>query len=58
MSVTFRFEEGGLWSDLVPSSRVLHFFMDENGTIVLADERSRLGIGDFCIRMVCTRHSL
>ena len=27
--------------------------MDENGTIVLGDERSRVGIGDFCVRMVC-----
>jgi hypothetical protein len=38
---------------LVPSSRVLHTFMDKNNTVVLGDQRTRLGVTDFCVRMVC-----
>jgi hypothetical protein len=50
---SLRFEEGGLWSDLVPSSRVTHTFHNNANEVVLADQRARLGVSDFCIRMVC-----
>jgi hypothetical protein len=49
---SLRFDEGGLWCNLVPSSRVTHMFHSAND-VVLADQRARLGISDFCIRMVC-----
>jgi hypothetical protein len=50
---SLRFDEGGLWSNLVPSSRVTHTFHNSANDVVLADQRARLGVSDFCIRMVC-----
>ncbi len=50
----FVFEEGGLWSNITPSSGTVHSFHNTNdGEVVLADERNRLGVGDFSVRMVC-----
>ena len=50
---SLRFEEGGLWSDLVPSTRIVHSFLNGDNAVVLADERAHHGITDFCARMVC-----
>ncbi len=50
----FVFEEGGLWSNITPSGSTVHSFHNTNDDEdVLADERSRLGVGDFSVRMVC-----
>ncbi len=50
---SLRFEEGGLWSDLVPSNWIVHSFLNGDNAVVLADERAHHGITDFCARMVC-----
>jgi len=50
----FVFEEGGLWSNITPSGSTVHSFHNTNDfEVVLADERNRLGVGDFSVRMVC-----
>jgi len=49
----FTFEAGGLWSEIVPSQKIVHSFHGADGCVVLADERNRLGVGDFSVRMVC-----
>jgi len=49
----FKFEEGGLWSNIVPSSDIIHSFHLKDGRVVLAEEREKLRIGDFCARIVC-----
>jgi len=49
----FSFDAGGLWSEIVPSQNVVHTFHGGDGCVVLADERLRLGVGDFSIRLVC-----
>jgi hypothetical protein len=49
----FTFDLGGLWSELVPSVRIVHSFHRPDGTVVLADDRRAAGISDFCARMVC-----
>jgi hypothetical protein len=50
----FMFEEGGLWSNVTPSGSTVHSFHNTNdGEVVLADERNRLGVDDFPVRMVC-----
>jgi hypothetical protein len=35
----FSFELGGLWSELVPSVRIVHSFHRPDGSVVLADDR-------------------
>jgi hypothetical protein len=47
------FKEAGLWSSIVPSNAIPHSFHDMHGNVVLAEERTRAGIGDFSGRMVC-----
>jgi hypothetical protein len=49
----FTFEQGGLWSELVPSVRIVHSFHKPDSSVVLADERRAAGVGDFSARMVC-----
>jgi len=50
----FSFEEGGLVSDFVPSANIVHSFHKTGcGSLVLAEERNELGIGDFSARMIC-----
>jgi hypothetical protein len=49
----FSFELGGLWSELVPSVRIVHSFHRPDSSVVLADERRAAGISDFSARMVC-----
>ncbi len=48
----FSFELRGLWSELVPSVRIVHSFQRPDGTVVLADDRRDAGISDFCARMI------
>jgi hypothetical protein len=50
----FVLEEGGLWPNIIPTNSTVHSFHNtSDGTIVLADERSRLGVGNFSVRMIC-----
>ena len=42
-----------MWSSLVPSTVIQHSFHDNDNRVILGDECRRLGIGDFCARMVC-----
>jgi hypothetical protein len=49
----FTFEEGGLWSSIVPSNAIPHLFHDKHSNVVLAEERTRACIGDFSARIVC-----
>jgi hypothetical protein len=51
----FTFNWGGLWSDLIPSEHVNHFYCDKTAASnapILGTPAAR-GIGDFCLRMVC-----
>ncbi len=48
----FTFNRGGLWSDLIPSEQVNHFFCDKT-TASNAPNPAARGIGDFCLCMVC-----
>ena len=49
----FRFDDGGLISNYVSSASISHSFHNADGTMVLADERTRLNMTDFSIRMIC-----
>jgi hypothetical protein len=48
----FIFSDGGLWSDLSPREKFRHHFFDRENAPIL-DGYAELGIGDFCLRMVC-----
>jgi hypothetical protein len=48
----FHFSDGGLWSDLIPREKFRHHFFDSEKTPIL-EGYSDLGIGDFCLRLVC-----
>lgn len=54
---SFRFSEGGLTSDLLNESDIVHFYhlMQDNGpaTPILTPVLDNLGIGQFCVRLVC-----
>jgi hypothetical protein len=47
----FSFDAGGLWSEIVPSQSEVHSFHGGEGCVVLADERHRMGVGDFSVPM-------
>jgi hypothetical protein len=50
----FRFESGGLFSNIVPSTRIMHtFHRIADNTVVLDDERAGTNITDFSARMIC-----
>lgn len=49
----FKFGEGGLWSDLVPSQNIMHSFHGRDNRMINADEQEKRGIGDFSARMIC-----
>ncbi len=49
----FRFDEGGMWSSIVPSSEIIHSYHDKNNAVIMADQRENCNITDFCARMVC-----
>ena len=55
--VIFKFEEGGLWSELVPDEEIVHYFharaVGLNPTPILTPDLVRWGISKFCTRMVC-----
>ena len=54
---SFIFSDGGLTSDLLPDSEVVHFFHEakEDGAAapILSAELGAWGLGRFCIRLVC-----
>ena len=54
---SFKFTDGGLTSDLLPDTDVIHFFnsIGENGRVtpILAANLTGWGIGRFVIRLVC-----
>jgi hypothetical protein len=54
----FKFSEGGLWSDIVPASSIVHSFHDRENSVVFADERARLNITDFSARLICQLSSI
>lgn len=49
----FIFEEGGLWSNIVPASSIVHSYHSRDGSMMLGDERERHNIGEFSARMIC-----
>lgn len=49
----FTFDEGGLYSDPLPSSSIVHSFHTRDGSVLLADAREILHIGDFSARIIC-----
>ena len=53
----FKFEEMGLWSELVPDEEIVHYYHampeGQNPTPILTPDLARWGIGEFCARMVC-----
>ena len=51
----FSFDNGGgLWSNIVASASIVHsFHKTTTGEVVLADERSEQGVGNFSARMNC-----
>jgi len=53
----FEFSEGGLFSDIVPSSDVHHsYFTTQDGKApapILPADLSEWDVGDFCVRMLC-----
>ena len=53
----FKFRDGGLWSDFLPDSEILHYFHvleeDRSPSPILEADLERWGIGRFCARMVC-----
>ena len=49
----FRFDEGGLWSNPVPSAQIIHTYHAKDNRVISADEREHLNIGDFSARMIC-----
>jgi hypothetical protein len=50
----FSFDNGGLWSNIVPSASIVHsFHKTSTGEVVLADERNEQGVGNFSARMNC-----
>jgi hypothetical protein len=49
----FRFNDGGLISNYVSSTQIVHSFHSPDGTVVLADRRAELNITDFTARMMC-----
>jgi hypothetical protein len=48
----FNFPDGGLWSDLTPREKFRHHFLDSENTPIL-EGYADMGIGDFCLRLVC-----
>jgi len=48
----FNFPDGGLWSDLTPCEKFRHHFFDSENTPIL-EGYADMGIGDFCLRLVC-----
>jgi hypothetical protein len=49
----FTFNTGKLFSDIVPSSSILHTYHAADNTVVLSDDVTEAGITDFSARMVC-----
>ena len=49
----FRFTDGGLISNYVSSTQLVHSFHSPDGSVVLADRRTELNITDFTARMIC-----
>lgn len=54
---TFKFRSGGLTSDILEDKEIVHFFhlCQEEGPPqpVLTPDTSQLGIGQFCLRLIC-----
>jgi hypothetical protein len=49
----FTFSSGGLWSDLIPGQRFNHGFFNKTSNNSPVIGVADLGIGDFCLRLVC-----
>jgi hypothetical protein len=49
----FRFSDGGLISNFVSSTHVVHSYHSPDGSVVLGDRRAELNITDFSARMIC-----
>jgi hypothetical protein len=50
----FSFDNGGPWSNIVPSASIVHsYHKTSTGEVVLADERNEQGVGSFSVRMNC-----